>query len=119
MKTNWLRNLREKQHINQEELASLLQLEGVDVTRATVSHWENERHHVPLADAKVRRALSRILQVSIAELLIAAGYEIGEPSLDEAARRAAYIVEQLPPEKRALAINILEQILKSNFAPTG
>lgn len=109
---NWLRKRREQIGIHsQEEFARLMQLEGANVARASVSHWELDRFKPPLNDPDFRKALAKVLKVSQPELLRIAGYEVTLGSHSEAAERAADIVDQLEPDKRELAVRLLEQFL--------
>lgn len=109
---SWLKSRREMLKINQDELAARLQIAGFDVSRASVSHWENGRHTPPLHDSKFRRALADALRLDVRSMLNLAGYEVNNVDHTEAGERAAFIVDQLPPEKQDLAINILEQFLE-------
>lgn len=109
---HWIKERRIELNINQDELAARLQTLGIDVTRGTVSHWENGRHPVPLHDTQVRQALSKALRMSIRGMLIQAGFEIADAEHSEAAERAAYIINQLPEAQQQLAIQILEQFMK-------
>ncbi len=109
--TNWLKHFREKQHLSQEELAAALQNAGLDVARSTIATWESSgKSQAPIDDPAYRRALANIFQVSVTELLVMAGYEIDPDRFSETSRRAAEIVEQLPPEKQNLAVRLLEQL---------
>jgi len=109
---NWLRERREAIGIDTvAELAAKLQLEGINISRAGVSHWENERNDPPLKDPNFQRALGRVLKLSETELLKLAGYPTEPSSYSEQAERAAYIVDQLPDERRDLALKLLEQFL--------
>lgn len=110
---NWLRKRREEVGItSQEELAEKLQLDGFSFTRASISHWENGRNNPPLDDPEFRRVLAKILRVSQPDLLRLAGYEVDRVSRTHEAERAAYIVDQLTPEKRDLAVRLLEELLE-------
>ncbi|MCL4251800.1 MAG: helix-turn-helix domain-containing protein [Anaerolineae bacterium] len=108
----WLKHRREGRRLSQDELASRLQVEGFDLTRATISHWEVGRYQPPLNDARFRQALAKILRVSVRQMLIEAGYEIASDDHSEAGERAASILDQLPPEKQSLALDILERLLE-------
>lgn len=110
-KKNWLAKRREHLRLSQEEFVSRLQLQGMDVARATLSHWETGRYSIPLDDPDVRKGLAHVLQMSVRELLLAAGYEIEDKPNTEEARRAAYIVDQLSADQRELALRLLEQFL--------
>jgi transcriptional regulator with XRE-family HTH domain len=111
MKAKWLRERRKELNISQEELAARLQIEGVDFTAGTISHWENGRYNPPLEDPEFRHALAVSLRLSIRSLLSLAGYEVVEQSRTEAGERAAFIMDQLPPDKQNLALGILEKFL--------
>ena len=107
----WLRERREELDINQDELTARLQLEGVAVTRATLSHWEVGRHSPPMNDPEFRLALARSLKLSIREVLQRSGYEVIQTHTD-AGERAADIVDELPPDGRELALDLLRTIEK-------
>lgn len=113
MNRNWLKDYRKKLHITQEELSARLQVQGFDVTPGAISHWETGRYKPPLHDERFRDALAGTLRVSPSELLAAAGYET-EQKYSEAAERAAAIMDQIPEDKRGLALGILEQFLETN-----
>lgn len=66
---SWLRQKRELLNLSQEELAARLQLAGLSVTRATVSHWETGRVPSPLDEATALKAISEALDVSVDEIL--------------------------------------------------
>jgi transcriptional regulator with XRE-family HTH domain len=112
-KKNWLAKRREELRLSQEDVVSRLQLQGLDIARATLSHWETERYSIPLDDPKLRQVLARILRMSIREMLQAAGYEVDDQPSTPAAKRAAFIMDQLPQDKQQLALGILEQFLAS------
>lgn len=109
---NWLRKRREEIGIDtQDELAARLQLEGESFTRAAISHWENDRNNPPLDLQSFRESLARVLELSVPEMLALAGYEVAQGEHSAAGERAAYIVDELPEEKRNLAIRLLEQLI--------
>ena len=112
MKTNWLKTFRIRRKLSQEELSARLQLQGFDISPGAISHWENERYKAPLDEAEFRQALANVLQVSVRELLVAAGYEVSQHPHSDAGERAAFIIDQLSPDKQELAIGILEQFLE-------
>ena len=108
---NWLRKRREALGINREQLAALLQLEGISTTRVSISNWENSRHNPPLDDQEFRRAMAKILKVSRADLLTMAGYEVSRTGHTKAAERAADIVDQLSEETQENVLKMLEALL--------
>lgn len=111
MKTDWIKRKREELHLSQDELAAQLQVDGHDVSRAAVSHWENGKYNPPLDNPEFVRSIARILKMSVNGVLIEAGYALQLDDLSEAARRAADIVNRLPSTKQNLALGILEQLL--------
>ena len=106
---NWLQQRREELKLTQEELARELQLAGVDISRSAVGSWESGQRSPQLDKTEFRQALARVLQLSEADLLLRAGFPIITKHSDEA-ERAAHIVDRLSPEKRELAIRILEAL---------
>lgn len=72
---DWIRQRREALKLSQDDLAARLQIAGLDVTRAAVSHWENGRYSSPLDTAIAIKALADALEVTIGELLAQIGYE--------------------------------------------
>lgn len=111
VKTAWILEQRKKLRLSQQDLADQLQLEGHNVSRSAVSNWENGINNPPLENHDFRYALSRILKLSVPEILSLSGFETSE-ELSEEAIRAAVIIDQIPPSKRKMALGILEQILK-------
>lgn len=109
---NWLKQKREQVGINsQEELAARLQLEGINVTRAAISHWENGRNRPAFDDPDFTQALARVLRLTPPELLKLAGYQVARTNHTDAGERGAAIIDSLPPDRQNLAIKLLEQLL--------
>jgi transcriptional regulator with XRE-family HTH domain len=106
---HWIKQRREELGISQAELARRMETEGAPVSTAAVSHWEVERYNPPLEDDDFRKALGRALKLNEAELLTRAGYKVATQHTAEA-ERAAHIIDRLPPDKRELAIRILEAL---------
>ena len=69
---NVIKNLREKKHLTQKELAEKLLLSD-----KTISKWETDRG---LPDITLISPLATILGVSVAELLMGEQIENGNPS---------------------------------------
>lgn len=107
MIADWIKQRRLELKLSQEEFAASLQLEGLDASRTAVSSWETGRYFPPIEDRESRQAMARALKVSVEDLLSAAGFEIDAAEISDAARRAASIVNHLPPEKQTLAIDLL------------
>lgn len=107
---NWLKERREALGLSQDELTARLQIEGVTVTRGSLSNWETGRHKPPLDEESFRTALSRALKMSVKEILKRSGYDVAVKHSD-AAERAAYLVDQMDEETQDKAVRILEQLL--------
>ncbi len=108
---HWLTKRRKEVGLEtQSDLEARLQLAGFNVTRAAISHWENNRNNPPLDDPDFRQVLARILRLSPHEILKLAGYEVDKPQHTAAGERAASIIDHLPPEKQELAIRLIEQL---------
>lgn len=112
-KTNWLKTYRERLNLSQEDLAAQLQIRGINVARASVSHWETGKHLPPLHDSDFRRALADVLRLNVKTVLKLAGYDI-ETERSKEAERIADIVDKLPPDKRDLALRLIEQVAKTS-----
>jgi transcriptional regulator with XRE-family HTH domain len=108
---NWLRQRREELKLNQDELTARLQVEGVAITRASVSNWENGKHSMPLNDPEFRVRLAKAVKLSEREILQLSGYDIGQFGHTDEGERAASIVDRLPAEKKELAIKLLEAMV--------
>lgn len=109
---NWLKERRKELGLSQEELIARLQTEGLDINRSSLSNWETGRHSPPLANKEFRRILARVLKLSPYDVLRLSGFEIGNTGHTDEAERAAHIVDQLTPEKRDLAVRLLEELLE-------
>ena len=79
--TNWLKQRREELKLSQEDMAARLQLEGLNVSRSMVSHWENGRYNLPVDDASAMRVLAKVLQVTVSDLLVSVGYDAADSDL--------------------------------------
>lgn len=61
-----LRTIRERLHLTQEQLAAMLQVRGVDLTRSALAKIEAGQRHVYLDELI---AFQQVLRVSFEELL--------------------------------------------------
>lgn len=105
---NWLRTRREELGFRtQGELAEKLQLQGYSVTRATISHWENDRYSIPLDDPRTREILARVLRLSEAEMLSRAGYRVTMRHTPEG-ERAAIMIDSMSESDRERALRVIE-----------
>lgn len=107
---NWLKERREALGLSQEELTARLQIEGVNVTRGSLSNWETERHKPPLDDPQFRIALSNALKMSVKEIMKRSGYDITLKH-SEAAERGAFLIDQMDAQTQGKAVKILEALL--------
>lgn len=103
MNGKWIKERREQLGLNQEQLAARLQLHGLDVTRATVSHWETGRHHSPLDEVSALKALADALEVSLDVLLA----EVGSTSSDSLTPQERKIIGALRRGDKMEAIRII------------
>jgi transcriptional regulator with XRE-family HTH domain len=112
MAVNWLKQRREELRLSQEALASRFQLAGLDISRAAISHWETGRDKMPLNDIKARRAIAASLDLTVAELLYLSGYNVDDEdrTSSDAGRRAALIVDKLPPAAQSVALEQLRAL---------
>lgn len=61
-----LHTIREKQHLTQEQLAAMLQVRGIDLTRSALAKIEVGQRHVYLDELI---AIQELLKVSFEDLL--------------------------------------------------
>lgn len=99
--------------ISQQQLAERLSDLGQEASPARVGHWETGRNHPPLDNARFRLALALALELDINDMMTRLGYIITDEDRSLEAKRAADIVDQLPPERRELAVSVLEQFLRA------
>jgi transcriptional regulator with XRE-family HTH domain len=109
---NWLKERRKELNLKQEELAARLQVEGISATHSAISHWETGRYKPPFEDEHFRQTLANILKMDVATMLRLAGYEIQPQLHTEEAEEAAYIMDNLPPNMRDLAIRLLREFAR-------
>lgn len=107
---NWLKERREALGLNQEELTARLQIEGLDVSRSSLSNWETGRHKPPLEDEQFRNGLARALKMSVKEILKRSGYDVTFKH-SEAAERGAFLIDQMDEQTKDKAVKILEALL--------
>ena len=111
---NWIKRRRRELRMSQQELSDRLLLEGVDVSRGTISHWEAGIRAVSYDDPELVNALANVLSMSVVGVLIEAGYKIDREGFSENAKRAAEIVDLMPPRRQNTALHVLEQLLTEN-----
>lgn len=109
---NWIKALRERSNITQDELAARLEIEGFSVSRSTIAAWESDRHEPPLSNPMFRRALSRATRMNVRTLLKVAGYEVDEITGSLYAERAANLIDLMSEDRKQLALRILEELAK-------
>lgn len=110
---NAIQKRRKEIHITQEQLAARLATSGFFFTAGSISHWENDRHFPDaFNDLNFRKALAKSLEWDEQEMMLAMGWIVEtEPSKD--AMRAAELVDRMTPDKRRMALGILEKILET------
>lgn len=96
--------------ISQADLARRLTLRGKSTTRATITHWVNERNNPPIEDYDFRIALAASLEMDVNELMERIGFTITESDRSREAMRAADIVDRLPSEAKSLALEYLDML---------
>lgn len=109
MPENWLRQRMQEVGISTDvELARLLELEGLSYTPGAVGHWATGTRKPPFHKSDFREGLARVLKLTEAEMLRRAGYSAANPRRSKEAEIAADIVDDLPPDKKKMAVRILE-----------
>jgi transcriptional regulator with XRE-family HTH domain len=86
---SWIRTMRERHNLKQEELLEAFKREYKPVAKSTLSAWETETANPPIHDNAFVEAVARIFNVTEAEVLKGSGYNLGqayESELDEGRR---------------------------------
>lgn len=92
------------------DIADKVHQGGYEISVAGVGHWSTGRSVPDLSDYVIRTAIAMALQVDVNEMMEQLGYIVYEHARSKEAQLAAAIVDQLPDDKKRLAIGILEQI---------
>ncbi len=107
-----IREYREKLGINQGELAERLQVAGLTVTRAAVSHWETGRYPSPLDNARDILILAEVLRINLQEILGVLVEDSTARNYSDVTRTAARLMEELPPDAQQTALEQLRSLTK-------
>lgn len=107
----WIKDYRERLRLSQEDLAAQLQVRGIDITRASVSHWENGRAKPPMEDSFFVTALADALKIDVQTILRLSGYAVVGKHTAEA-ERIAGIVDKLTERDRRRILKIVETFLE-------
>ncbi len=106
-----LKARRSELQISQSELAERLTRLGKNTLKASVGHWETERTKPSLDDPSFVLALAIALEMDVNSMLQQMDYHVGTEQFSPEARRAAELIEHLSPEKRDLALRLIEQLI--------
>ena len=96
------------------DIADKVHQGGYEISVAGVGHWSTGRSVPDLSDYIIRNAIAVALQIDVNEMMDKLGYIVHENARSKEAQLAAAIVDQLPDDKKRLAIGILEQIRLGN-----
>lgn len=108
----WLKARREYLGLNQDDLVARLGAEGLSVTRATISAWETGRNNIPFDEPQKVKILGRALRMSVHDILLAAGYPLGDNYSNEA-MQAANLIDRLEPNRRRTVLDMLEHFVQA------
>ena len=109
----WLTKRRDEMGLTLDDLARELQLMGFSFSPGAISHWEKGRHKPKLmTDPLFRKALAQILRMDVHTMLRLDGYEVDEEEFSPQAEQAAYLINQMPPDKQELALRLIEQLAR-------
>jgi transcriptional regulator with XRE-family HTH domain len=107
---NWIRERRKELRLTQEDLTRLLQLEGFDYQRSAIGHWETGHNTPPTDDPAFVAALAKILKLDHLTILQMSGHQIRIHHSEEA-ERIARLIDELPADRRKLALKLVEQLM--------
>lgn len=85
----WIRQMRDGRNITREELVQALKERGKPVAPSTLTSWEKGDVNAPIHDNQFVEVIAQIFDVSVAEVLKGAGFDLGAAyeGLDEPRRR--------------------------------
>ena len=109
---DFLKQRRTELKLSQSDVAEQLSEKGQETGNARISHWETGRNKPPLEDAAFRKALASVLEIDVHTMLEKLGYVVEDDGRTIEAKMAADIVDQLSPEGRQLAIELLRSLEK-------
>jgi len=92
------------------QLAAKLSEFGYHAERQTISHWEKGRNNPPIDDRVFRQALARALEVDVNTMMSQMGFIVNQSDRSPEALLGADLIDSMPPDKRRLAVGILEQL---------
>ena len=107
-----MKKRREALGITQEQFVERLAKHGIDLTKAAISKWEIGKAPLPLNYPNYRRAIADVLEMTIPELLAAAGYELGDTWSPEA-QHVATMFDMLPEDVQDTVIELLAHLKAS------
>ena len=110
---HWLKQRRETLGITQQQLAQRLSAGGMPITKAAISKWELGRTPLPLQTPDNRHLIASVLELSISELLVLAGYEI-EDEWSQNARLVATLFDSLLHQDRETILLLVHHLKAQN-----
>lgn len=96
------RELRLRAGLTQEQVVSLVQRRGVEVSQSYIAHLEAERINLP--NAALLHSLAAAVGCSTADLLVAGGY-LGVAELPADVLALGYRLAEMPPRIRAFIVD--------------
>jgi DNA-binding XRE family transcriptional regulator len=109
----WITERRKELDINQDDLANRLRPYGINVTRATISHWEKGRYKPPFDEPTFTEAMANALEMDVRSVLINLGYNFVEHPA-ETVEKAVSIIERMSPDRQKRALQMLELLAKDS-----
>ena len=95
------------------DVARDMTLNGYEITKSGVGGWETGIRQPKLSQKECRRALAKTLRMDENQLMNAIGFTIQDDGRSQEALLAASLIDQMPPEKRGVAIQLLEVMVKA------
>ena len=89
-----------------------LQVAGLNVTRAAVSHWETGRNPSPLDNARDILILAEVLHINLQDILGVLVEDTTARNYSDVTRTAARLIEELPPDAQQTALEQLRSLAK-------
>lgn len=119
MNYQWMQERRKELRLSQEELANRLQAEGWDISRSSVSAWEQGYNNPPVDKEGFLTVLSTVFKMSVPEILAAFGYQTSVEATSPEIIRATELMRKLPSNAQKEALEHIEIVSRRFFTLEG
>lgn len=105
---DFMRRRKDELGMSLSDMETQFNLRGYGITRASIGHWILGSRRPPVRDRRFLEVLAEVYKMSVPEILAGMGLMDEIEGMSPEARRAADIIEHMPPEQRKMALKVLE-----------